>query len=103
MLNATVQHHLDTFADEDPKFVQTMKKSLYVDDWVGGHSNPEEAIKLFDVARSRMVKGGFRLRKWLTNNPEVRSEMRKAEYENGPLEAENEEQTYVKETALKRL
>ena len=35
LLNATVQYHLDTFSDEDPKFIQTMKKSLYVDDWVG--------------------------------------------------------------------
>ena len=98
LLNATIQHHLDTFSDEDPKFVQTMKKSLYVDDWVGSHSNPEDAIKLFDVARSHMMKGGFRLRKWLTNDPEVRSEMRKVEFENGLLETENEEQTFVKET-----
>ena len=36
LLNATVQCHLDTFAEEDPQFVESMKRSLYVDDWVGG-------------------------------------------------------------------
>ena len=35
LLNATVQYHLDTFAEEDPQFVESMKRSLYVDDWVG--------------------------------------------------------------------
>ena len=98
LLNATVQYHLDTFAEEDPQFVESMKRSLYVDDWVGGHNSYEGALKIFDAARSRMAKGGFRLRKWLTNDPNLRAEMRKVEREETASVNVEDDQSYAKAT-----
>ena len=36
LLNATVLYHLEKSADEDPVFVKTIKRSIFVDDFVGG-------------------------------------------------------------------
>ena len=98
LLNATVEYHLDTFAKEDPQFAESMKRSLYVDDWVGGHDNYEGALKIFDTARSTMAKGGFRLRKWLTNDPNLRPVMRKVASEETASENVEDDQSYAKAT-----
>eukprot|EP00795_Rhopilema_esculentum_P004806 gene4806-21116_t len=42
----SLMYHLDTFAEEDPQFVGSMKRSLYVDDWMRGDSNYEGALFL---------------------------------------------------------
>ena len=72
LLNATVQFHLEKFQNVDPEFVGIMKRSLFVDDLVAGSQTPEGTLKLYDLAKSRMAEGGFRLRKWLTNDHLVR-------------------------------
>ena len=75
-----------------------MKCSLYVNDWVGGHDYYEGALKIFDTARSRMAKGGFRLRKWLTNDPNLRAVMRKVASEETASENVEDDQSYAKAT-----
>ena len=48
---------------------------FYVDDFVGGGATAQESIKLYQKTQSRMAEGGFKLRKWLTNDPQVRAKM----------------------------
>ena len=49
--------------------------SFYVDDFVGGGATTQESIELYQKTQSRMAEGGFKLRKWLTNDPQVRAKM----------------------------
>ena len=68
--NATIDHHIRSYA-EDPSFVDMFQSSLYVDDLDGGDTR-EDAIELFSKSRRRMSEGGFMLRKWKTNDQELR-------------------------------
>jgi hypothetical protein len=48
-----------------------IKNDFYVDDYIGGSSSVEETIQLRNDFRTLMNKGGFTLRKWCSNRPEV--------------------------------
>lgn len=71
LLNGTIRHHLATFAEVDPEFVRKMIESFYVDDLVSGDSATDKAYDLYSKAKTRMAEGGFKLRKWKTNDPEL--------------------------------
>jgi hypothetical protein len=43
-----------------------------VDDLNGGGDTPGEVLELYEKASQRMSEGGFTLRKWRTNDPDVR-------------------------------
>ena len=75
LLNATLQYHLDTFAEIDPMFVRIMKRSFYVDDLVTGDKTTQAASEMHDKAKERLQLGGFKLRKWLTNSGELREKV----------------------------
>ena len=79
LLNATLQHHLDSYAQKDPEFVRKLKDSFYVDDLVSGEQLENEAERLYRVARDRLSAGGFNLRKWLSNSQNVRELISKLE------------------------
>ena len=72
LLNATLRHYIGRFTDSDPMFVRKMLDSFYVDDLVSGDRLAEETIDLYEKAMTRMAMGGFTLRKWLTNDANVR-------------------------------
>ena len=95
LLNGTIRHHLDTFVLMDPDFVKRMVEGFYVDDLVTGERTAGNAFTLFKKARDRMAKGGFNLRKWKTNDPELREKISSSETsrEVGRLE---DEETYAK-------
>ena len=59
LLNATFQYHLDSLG------------GFYVDDLVSGEQSSEKTFLLCEQASERLAKGGFRLRKWLTNSKEL--------------------------------
>ena len=75
-MNATLRHHIEQFAESDPTFVQKMKDGFYVDDLVsgggGGGKVTDEVTDLYEKAKTRMATGGFKLRKWLTNDAALR-------------------------------
>ena len=73
LLNGTIRHHLATFTGADPKFVKKMVDSFYVDNLVSSDSTTDKAHDLYNKARARMANGGFRLRKWKTNDPKLKS------------------------------
>ena len=78
LLNPTLRHHITKYAEVDPEFVKKLIDSFYVDDFVGGGATPEEVKVLYGKTCTRMLEGGFKLRKWLTNGDSVRSKIQTA-------------------------
>ena len=68
LLNATLRHHISKFKNEDPEFVRRMIESFYVDDLVTGEDNTAKAFTLYEKSKNRLASGGFKLRKWMTND-----------------------------------
>lgn len=54
-----------------PLAALAVKKSFYVDDFIGGANTVDEAIKLRKELTVMLAKGGFPLRKWASNRLEV--------------------------------
>lgn len=71
-LNATIRKHVETY-EFDEQFIKTVLDSFYVDDFVGGAETIEQAIKLLKKLKLRFFEAHFYLRKWKTNNPELRN------------------------------
>ncbi|XP_068704307.1 uncharacterized protein [Montipora foliosa] len=67
-LRKTAQDNKDEFAED---FVKTVKRNFYVDDCLKSVESSERAVDLAVQLRNLLVKGGFRLTKWLCNRPEV--------------------------------
>ena len=97
LLNATLRHHTSKFMAVDPEFVKKLIDSFYVDDFVGGGASSSEVVDLYSKTVNRMAEGGFKLRKWLTNDPSVREKIKTDlidEVKLDPVSAENV--TYAK-------
>ncbi|XP_068697019.1 uncharacterized protein [Montipora foliosa] len=60
-----------------------LAKSLYVDDLLSGAGDDEKALEIYHKSKGIMAGGGFSLRKWNSNSPNVMSEISKSE---GPQE-----------------
>ena len=75
LLNATLWHHISKYNSIDPEFVRKLLDSFYVDDLVAGEDDSNEAYELFGKARERMANAGFRLRKCLTNDKDLRDKI----------------------------
>jgi len=99
LLNATLQYHLDTFAEIDPKFVRIMKRSFYVDDLVIGDKTTQTASEMLDKAKERFALGGFKLRKWLTNSDKLREKKQSELRDNAKLndKTKSANESYAKE------
>ena len=100
LLNAVLRYHLSSFQDADPEFVENMSKSFYVDNLVLSSTSTAEAYSLYCKARERMMKGGFSLRKWKTNDGELRRMILKKEKEDSAfvVETQKEKESFAKET-----
>ena len=71
ILSATIRHHLQKYSDEDAEFVEDVETSLYVDDYISGGNNPEELLQRKEKLQRVFQEGGFCLRKWYSNDPEL--------------------------------
>ena len=101
LLNGTLRHHLATFTDVDPRFVRKMIEGFYVDDLVTGENTTAEACSLYDKAKGRMASGGFKLRKWRTNDTKLREKIQANETSGTVQERVSrleEVETYAKST-----
>lgn len=99
LLNATLRHHISKFKDEDTEFVRKMTESFYVDDLVTGEDDTGKAFALYKGAKDRLARGGFKLRKWMTNDEVLRGLI--AQDDNRKTADDgvtNEEETYAKLT-----
>ena len=98
LLDETIRHHLATFAQRDPEFVKRMLEGFYVDDLVTGEGTTDKAFTLYQKARDRLAMGGFNLRKWKTNDPDLREKIRSSESAKTTREVKRleDEETYAK-------
>ena len=75
LLNATVKHHVEGYKEEDPEFVEAFLRSIYMDDLSSGGDTDEETYELYIKSKVRLAEGGFNLRKFVTNSPELRKQI----------------------------
>lgn len=68
LLNVKLRYHLNKYQEYDPEFVRQMIDSLYMCDLPVSVDSSESAYTLYEKARDRFGQGGFKLRKWVTNN-----------------------------------
>ena len=71
--------------EDYPEATQHITNSFYVDDFLGGANNVEEAIQLFHDLRTVLKKGGFDLRKWRSSSSNVLSQIPADLHEVNPL------------------
>ena len=100
LLNATLRYHISKYKIEDPEFGNKMLESFYVDDLVMGEDNTDKAYMLYEKSKKRMARGGFKLRKWLTNDKALRNQI--AMKEEGAsaetITADAEDDSYAKQS-----
>ena len=68
MLGAVISHHLEQYRSEEPKLVELIESSLYVDNLVCGAENEDQAFGLYTKSKSILCKAGMNLRKWNSNS-----------------------------------
>ena len=79
LLNATLSQHVDKYRTTQPNLVNQLQRSIYVDDVVLGAKTAELAHQLCSESRKLLSKGGFNLRKFLTNHEWLRDKLSKEE------------------------
>ena len=102
LLNAVLQFHINRYREIDPKFGECMSKGFFVDDLVTTHTDVNEAFSLFMKAKERMSEGGFKLRKWKTNDRSLAYKINEDEVESktGTKLARNEDSSKTKVLGL---
>lgn len=65
LFNATLQHHLRTIPDSYT--VKELKANLYVDDWLSGANDEDQAKEMYKEAQEVIGKAGMQLAKWSSN------------------------------------
>ena len=99
LLNATVDYHLKRFVDAKPELVNLKLRSIYVDDIVMGSDDIDTAKKLYRESKSIFHEGGFNLRKFSTNEPELQQFFDAADQSTLTSDStESSEETYAKST-----
>ena len=98
LLNGTIRHHPATYAEVDPEFVKRLIEAFYVDDLVTGERTVDKTFALYKNARERIAEGGFTLRKWKTNDPQLREKIssRETNKPTGEVDRLEDEETYAK-------
>ena len=98
LLNETISHHISSYKEVDPDFVEEVLKSLYVDDFASSVSSETEGFSLYDKLKERFKEGGFNMRKWETNSNVLRKKIASAEESdsNKVRKVSEEDQSYSK-------
>ena len=71
LLNATVNKHIQKYANIDNDFVKKVQGKFYVDDLSTGVNTVNEGTELYKKLRIRFGEAQFNLRKFRTNNREL--------------------------------
>ena len=94
ILGETIRHHVSQFEEECPEVVKILNR-LYADDLSCGTESGEEALEIYAKSKEIMMKGGFNLRKWNSNNKDLLSKI--ASMENEVRSQGNEEGKIVED------
>ena len=79
ILGGTIAHHLSFYKQSEPDMQRFSKKSLNVDDLLSGAGDDGKALEIYHKSKRIMADGGFSLRKWNSNSPNVMSEISRSE------------------------
>ena len=79
LLNATLNHHIQTHCKSDPDCVETFLSSISIDDMVAGTGDLESAYELYLKAKLSHAAAGFKLRKFVTNSDDLRRRIQESE------------------------
>ena len=71
LLNATIKHHMQKYSTEYPELVNLFMRSIYVDDVSYGVDDEDTAFELYMKSKEILAKGGFNLRKFVTNSTKL--------------------------------
>lgn len=71
LLAATIRKHLKQYEIEQPQVVETLRESLYVDDFIASSRSVEEADHVTAAAKQILSTAGMDLCKWMTNSHEL--------------------------------
>ncbi|CAI5682672.1 unnamed protein product [Oreochromis niloticus] len=78
LLAATIQRHLKQYETSQPQVVNTIRESLYVDDFISSTRTVEEAYLITTNAKEILAAAGMELCKWMTNSAELRQKWEKS-------------------------
>ena len=78
ILGETIRQHVAKYEGEYPEVCRVLKR-LYADDLSCVANTKTEALELYDKSKMVMNKGGFNLRKWVSNDKEVMREINEIE------------------------
>ena len=101
LLNATIDHHLKLFAPANPELVKTLRHSIYVDDVVAGARDESATMKLYEGSKRILQEGGFNLRKFITNAPQLQRAIERKEnslVDSTTVSSNDLDETYAKST-----
>ena len=90
LLNGTVKTHAEKYSKVDPEFSKKILRHFYVDDLNTGISNEEEGLKLYKKVKFRFQEAGLNIRKWRTNDKNLRELINSKEENVGINEKEEE-------------
>ena len=72
LLNATINHHIESYRDIDPFFFDKFLSSIYGDDVSLGSPDVESIFQLYQKSKERLEEAGFKLRKFITKSDGLR-------------------------------
>ena len=73
LLNATIRAHAQHYESVDPEFARKVRNHFYVDDLTTGVNTVKEGYELYKKFKIRFMEAQFNIRKWRTNNTELRN------------------------------
>lgn len=107
LLNATINHHMQSYEHSDPLFVNKFLSSTYVDDVSLGAADVDSTYELYLKSKLRLAEARFKLRKFVTNSADLRSRIAANEQSfNTKVDANTiiieEDQSYAKDSLGQR-
>ena len=82
-MNATVKVHVQNYInDEKNQILTQFLRDRNVDDTEASFDSSSEALGFYSVFKQNLLKGGFQLRKWESNDINLQKNIREKETDN---------------------
>ena len=89
LLASAISKHLSPYEKTDPLFVKRFLENLYVDGSINGANSIEEAYHFYKKSKDSLLKGGFEIRKFHSNNPSLQQKINQIENAVEPIQSES--------------
>ena len=73
LLGSTLRKIAENYDESDAEFARKVREHFYVDDLNTGAESTNDGIQTYETMKSRFADVNFNLRKWRTNNAELRT------------------------------